>query len=462
MMKNVHLLSVDDKALQLNLDASIYGTFAEIGAGQEVANRFFRASASAGTVAKSISAYDMTISDALYGKTLRYVSQERLTDMLNYEYELLEERLSESRGDRSKFFSFSNTVRARGYQDEGECHGWLGIRYQSKSHGPSGTIILHTRLLDCENVDQMEALGILGVNLVWAAYHHSKDLTAFVKSLVDFLVPDRIEIDMLKFLGEPFSMVDNRLCALELVSQGLTPATVFLPDGNVVQAAEAFYRTPLLVVRGSFVPVTKLHLDMFEQAGKSFPPEGASENAKPYREVCEVSLSNLLRDGEIDLVSFIDRVTVLQALGKVVMISNCPEFHRVAATLRLYTREPVGLVRSIGLLNELFKGKWSESLAGGILESFGRLFKTGINLLVYPWENSSIGERVTAENFRSPKNLKYLYQHFLENGRISGIPCGDPKLLQKTGRDILKAARDGEDWEDWVPEEARPLVKNHV
>ena len=257
MMKNVHPFSVDDKALQLNLDASIYGTFAEIGAGQEVANRFFRASASAGTVAKSISAYDMTISDALYGKTLRYVSQERLTDMLNYEYELLEERLSESRGDRSKFFSFSNTVRARGYQDEGECHGWLGIRYQSKSHGPSGTIILHTRLLDRENVDQMEALGILGVNLVWAAYHHSKDLTAFVKSLVDFLVPDRIEIDMLKFLGEPFSMVDNRLCALELVSQGLTPATVFLPDGNVVQAAEAFYRTPLLVVRGSFVPVTK-------------------------------------------------------------------------------------------------------------------------------------------------------------------------------------------------------------
>ncbi|MDB4143690.1 TonB-dependent receptor, partial [Akkermansiaceae bacterium] len=195
------LLTADDKALQLNLDPSIYGTFAEIGAGQEVANRFFRASASAGTVAKTISAYDMTISDALYGKTSRYVSQDRLIDMVNYEYELLEERLGEERGDRSKFFSFANTVRARGYQDEEECHGWLGIRCQSRSGGPSGTIVLHTRLLDRGNVDQMEALGILGVNLIWAAYKHSKDLSAFVKSLVDFLVPGRIEIDMLKFLG---------------------------------------------------------------------------------------------------------------------------------------------------------------------------------------------------------------------------------------------------------------------
>ncbi|MDB4388073.1 MAG: TonB-dependent receptor [Akkermansiaceae bacterium] len=456
------LLTADDKALQLNLDPSIYGTFAEIGAGQEVANRFFRASASAGTVAKTISAYDMTISDALYGKTSRYVSQDRLIDMVNYEYELLEERLGEERGDRSKFFSFANTVRARGYQDEEECHGWLGIRCQSRSGGPSGTIVLHTRLLDRENVDQMEALGILGVNLIWAAYKHSKDLSAFVKSLVDFLVPGRIEIDMLKFLGDRFTMVDNRLCALELVRQGLTPATVFMPDGDVVQPAEAFYKTPLLVLRGSFIPVTKLHLDMLEQAGKNFPPEGVSEGARPCREVCEVSLSNLLRDGEIDLVSFIDRVDVLQALGKVVMISNCPEFHRVAATLRLYTREPVGMVLSIGLLNELFKEKWSEKLAGGILESFGRLFKAGVTLLVYPWQNNKDGELVTAENFRAPENLKHLYRHFIASGRISGIDCSDPKLLEMTGRDILRAARDGGDWEEWVPEEARPLVKSHA
>ncbi|MDG1672037.1 MAG: TonB-dependent receptor [Akkermansiaceae bacterium] len=451
-----------DKALAINLDPSIYGTFAEIGAGQEVANWFFRASASAGTVAKTISAYDMKISDALYGKGERYVSKGRVVDMVNYEYELLEERLGESRGSESRFFSFANTVRARGYQDSGECHGWLAVRFQEQLFKESGTILLHVRLLDEENVDQMEALGILGVNLIWAAYHHSRDLSAFVSSLIDFLSVERVEIDMLTFSGAPFAMVDNRICALELVRQGVTPATVFMPDGEVVQAAEAFYKTPLLLLRGSFLPVTKLHLDMLTQAGEVFPSEGVSENARPCREVCEVSLSNLLRDGEVDLVSFLDRANTLQALGKVVMISNAPEFHRVAAMLRLYTREPVGMVLSIGLLNELFKEKWSENLAGGILESFGRLFKTGIALLVYPWRNRNGGELVTADNFRAPEGLIHLYQHFFENGMIQSIACGNEELLEMTGRQIMANASDGKEWKKWVPEEARALVESHA
>jgi len=456
------LRSSYDKALALNLDPTIYGTFAEIGAGQEVANWFFRASASAGTVAKTISAYDMKISDALYGKGDRYVSQNRVVDMVNYEYDLLEERLSASRGDESRFFAFANTVRARGYQDSGECHGWLAVRFQEQAHRAAGTILLHVRLLDEENVDQMEALGILGVNLIWAAYHHSRDLSAFVASLVDFLSVERIEIDMLTFSGEPFAMVDNRICALELVRQGVTPATVFMPDGEVVQAAEAFYKTPLLLLRGSFLPVTKLHMDMLTQAGKVFPREGVSENARPCREVCEVSLSNLLRDGEVDLVSFLDRANALQALGKVVMISNAPEFHRVAAMLRLYTTEPVGMILSIGLLNELFKEKWSENLAGGILESFGRLFKSGIELLVYPWSNRNEKELVTAENFRAPKGLRHLYRHFLENGMIRSIECGDQELLELTGRQIMAMASEGGDWKKWVPEQVQNLVESHA
>ncbi|MGC6566480.1 MAG: TonB-dependent receptor [Akkermansiaceae bacterium] len=454
--------SPEDKALEINLDRTVYGTFAEIGAGQEVANCFFRASATAGTVAKTISAYDMQISDALYGKTKRYVSQERVVDMVNYEYDLLEERLQESRGDESRFFAFANTVRARGYRDTAECHGWMAIRYQAQPGRPSGTIVMHVRLLDEENVDQMEALGILGVNLIHAAYFHARDLTAFVKSLTEFLSSGRVEIDMLKFLGEPFQMVDNRICALELVRQGVTPATVFMPDGEVVQAAEAFYKTPLLVLRGSFLPVTNLHLDMLEQAAKIFPPaEGISESARPQREVCEVSLSNLLRDGEVDMLSFLDRADALQALGKVVMVSNCPEFHRVAATLRNYTSEPIGLILSIGLLNELFKEKWSRNLAGGILESFGRLFKSGVHLLVYPWKNRRNAELVNADNFKTEEKLTHLYQHFLDNGMIKDIGCGNLRLLEKTGREIMTEARRDGDWEEWVPVEARDLVRNH-
>ncbi|MDA7867376.1 TonB-dependent receptor [Akkermansiaceae bacterium] len=454
--------SPEDKALRMNLDTSIYGTFAEIGAGQEVANWFFRASATAGTVAKSISAYDMTISDALYGKTKRYVSQERVVDMVNYEYELLEKRLSKPRGKESRFFAFANTVRARGYKDTGECHGWLAIRFQSQPCRPSGTIVLHVNLLDQENVDQMEALGILGLNLIDAAYHKGGGLRGFVGSLTEFIASGRIEIDMLRFEGKPFEMVDNRICALELVRQGMSSATVFLPDGEVVQAAEAFYKTPLLILRGSFLPVTNLHLDMLKQAGKVFPPKGGSEGARPCREVCEVSLSNLLRNGEVDLVAFLDRADALQAIGKVVMVSNCPEFHRVAALLRRFTREPIGMILSIGLLNELFKEKWSDSLEGGILESFGRLFKSKLSLLVYPWRNGNDGEYVTADNFRAPEGWKKLYEHFLENGMISDIGCGDEKLLEMTGRSILRAALNGEEWEKWVPEEARALVKSHI
>ena len=455
--------SPEDKALKINLDRSIYGTFAEIGAGQEVANWFFRASATAGTVAKSISAYDMTISDALYGRTARYVSQERVVDMVNYEYDLLEQRLKEKRGSESRFFAFTNTVRARGYNDSGVCHGWLAIRYQIQPGRPAGTIVLHVNLLDQENVDQMEALGILGVNLIDSAYHHIGDLRKFVKSLTDFISPGRVEIDMLKFHGEPFMTVDNRICALELVRQGMTPTTIFMPDGEVAQAAEVFYKTPLLILRGSFLPVTNLHLDMLRQAGKVFPPdEGRGEGSRACREVCEISLSNLLRDGKVDLVSFLDRADALQALGKVVMVSNCPEFHRVAAILRRYTNEPIGMILSIGLLNELFKEKWSESLQGGILESFGRLFKNELSLLVYPWRNRKDGELVTARNFRAPKGWRRLYEHFLENGMISDIGCGDADLLEMTGRRILEAARAGEPWEGRVPKEAEALVRNFL
>lgn len=455
--------SPEEKALALNLDQSIYGTFAEIGAGQEVANRFFRASASAGTVAKSISAYDMQISDALYGRTKRYVSQERVIDMANYEYDLLKDRLDKARGESSKFFSFCNTVRARGYNDKAECHGWLAIRYQSQPRRPSGIIVLHVRLLDDENVDQMEALGILGVNLIDAAYHKALDLRGFVKSLTDFLHPGRVEIDMLKFLGEPFAMVDNRICALELVRQGVTPATVFTSDGEVVQAAEAFYKTPLMVLRGSFMPVTNLQLDMLKQASAIFEEPLESDSKRPpFSEVCEISLSNLLRDGEVDLLSFLDRADALQALGKVVMVSNCPEFHRVAAVLRRYTKERVGMVLSIGLLHELFQEKWSSYLAGGILESFGRLFKAGITLLVYPWLNRETGEVVTVENFRVAKKYQHLYRHFVENGLIVDTGHSEAIELDKTCRDIFEMAEAGEDWEPWVPEPARKLVLSHL
>lgn len=450
--------STYDKALRINLDKGKYGTFAEIGAGQEVANWFFRASATAGTVAKTISAYDMTMSDAIYGKSKRYVSRDRVSSMLKYEYQLLLERLGEQRGADTTFFSFSNTVRARGYNDTGECHGWMGVRLQLKPGGAPCQIIIHVRLLDEENVDQMEALGIIGVNLLYAAFYHRDHLAAFAESLLDGLSTERVEVDMLKFSGDGFKMVDNRLCHLQLVTSGLTDAAMFLPDGEVVQPAEALYKRPIILLRGSFDPVMNLHLDMLKQTRTAFQASLDCQHRQETVELCEISMNNLLRtgsSGDIDHLAFLDRADALQALGKTVLVSRCPEFHRIASYLSRYTSSPIGIVLSIGLLNELFKPKWSANLAGGILESFGRLFKNELALYVYPWKNRRSGELVTAENFKTPPELEHLYQYFLQNGMIHAIGCSDEKLLDYTGRDVQRMIAGGDSrWEEFVPGQA--------
>ncbi|MFP4283139.1 MAG: TonB-dependent receptor [Opitutales bacterium] len=457
------LLSPYDKALAINLDPRTYGVFAEIGAGQETANWFFRVSASAGTVAKTISAYDMTMSDVLYGKAQRYVSQERLRAMLRYEYGLLDERLGPARGAETTFFAFCNTVRARGYRDAGECHGWLGVRFQLRPQTEPCEIVLHLRLLDETNARQMEALGIVGLNLIYAAFHFRDSLQAFVDSLADNLRAGRIEVDMLRFDGEGFRFVDNRLCALQLVRSGLSDAAMFNREGQVVQAADALYKRPILLLRGSFIPVLRLHLDMLEQARAVFA--GVVEEGQMERsvELCEISTNNLLRDGALDHAEFLDRADALQALGKNVLISNRPEFHRIATYLSRYTAEPIAIVLSIGLLNELFKGKWSQDLPGGILESFGRLFKNRVQLFVYPWHNTRSKELVTAENFRAPEDWHYFYQHLMQNERIRPVGVGDPALLTNTGRKVFAMIEAGDPaWKQWVPAEAHAMIERRM
>lgn len=452
-----------DKALELNLDPQVYGTFAEIGAGQETANCFFRASGTAGLVAKTISAYDMTMSDAIYGRAERYVSATRLASMLDHEYAILLERLGPKRGRETTFFSFCNTVRARGWKDCGECHGWLGIRFQMKPGDPPSDITLHVRLLDVRTIDQMEALGTIGVNLIHSAFRHRGHLRKFVESLVDNLVTGRVEVDLLKFTGHGYSFFDNRLCALQLVESGLTEATMFLPSGEVVQPAEALYRHPVLLLRGSFNPVMNVHLRMLEHARRGFVENLNEDDRASAIELCEMSMHNLLRGCVVDPVDFLDRADALQALGKTVLLSRLAEFHRIAAFLHRYTSKPVGIILSIGLLNELFKPKWSENLAGGLLESFGRLFKEGVTLHVFPWKNRRNGDLVTAETFMSPADCVHLYRHFLANGRIQGIPCEDNQDLVFTGRDVCRMilANDAH-WRELVPEVAWTMAERHA
>jgi hypothetical protein len=452
-----------DKALELNLDPEVYGTFAEIGAGQETANWFFRASGTAGLVAKSISAYDMTMSDAIYGRASRYVSAERLAAMLDHEYAIQLERLAPSRGPSTTFFSFCNTVRARGWQDSGECHGWLGMRFQMRPGTPPADIILHVRLLDSQTTDQMDALGIIGVNLIHAAFRHRGELQRFVEALVENVAPGRVEIDLLKLTGHGHETIDNRLCALQLVASGLTDATMFLPSGEVVQPAEALYRCPVLLLRGSFDPVMNLHLSMLGQARRAFAAELPAAMRGGEVLLCEISLDNLLRGHGLDMQGFLDRADALQALGETVLVSRCAEFHRIAGFLNRCTNQRIGIILSIGLLNELFKPKWSENLAGGLLESFGRLFLNQVALYVFPWKNRRSGELVTVDNFHAPADCVHLYQHFLDNRRILGLDCADAELLRYTGRDVCRMIVEGDArWHTLVPQVAWAMAERHA
>ncbi len=373
-------IGTDEKALQINLDPSKYGTFAEIGAGQEVARRFFRVGGAAGTIAKTMSAYDMTFSDAIYGPADRYVSRVRLQTMLDHEYKLLVERLDEQFGAEKTFFVFADTVAARSFKERNESHGWLGVRFQSQPRGQPSEIIIHVRLLDEGNVEQQEALGVIGVNLLHGAFY-SRQPEKLISSLQENLVPGRIEVDMIKFSGPLFQNVDNRLMSLQLVSQGLTNAVMFKSDGETVQPAEVFYKKAILVERGSFRPVTYATNDMLDGARRVFLTQ-CDSTEDDVVVLMEMTLEHLLADGQVDHADFLARVDILGALGRTVLISKFGEYFRLATYLFRYTDKAIGLVMGVPSLIEIFNKKYYANLEGGILEALGRMFKGNDNQYV--------------------------------------------------------------------------------
>jgi hypothetical protein len=456
---NKENVSTHQKALQINLDQTKYGTFAEVGAGQEVARWFFRVGGASGTIAKSISAYDMIISDAIYGQAERYVSRHRLTTMLDHEFSLLTERLQAKRGDTTKFFVFADTVAAQSYTRREDWHGWMGVRFQSEPRTGPSQIIMHVRMWDKENLQQQEALGVLGVNLVYAALYHDDNIDRFLQTLLDDLTIDRVEVDMIKFSGPAFKDVDNRLVTLRLVKDGLTNAAMFTADGEVVQAAEMLYKKPILVERGSFRPVTNVALDMLNNAQAQFIQE-PGVHGEDMVVLTEMTLMNLADAGEINHRDFLDRVDILGALGKGVLISNYGAYFRLAGYLFRYTRKNVGLVMGVPSLREIFEEKYYADLEGGILESFGRLFKNDLKLYVYPLRDAATGSIITARNLRVAPHLQHLYNYLLENNYIQPIRDYRPEYLTIFSRDVLNLIKSGNlAFEKMVPAEVAKIIK---
>ncbi|WP_237607620.1 TonB-dependent receptor [Roseimaritima sediminicola] len=451
--------NTESKALAVNLDPRRYGSFAEIGAGQEVVRWFFRVGGAAGTIAKSMSAYDMSVSDAIYGRCERYVCRQRMEDMLDHEHSLNLERLQESRGDTTAFFAFADTVSARNFKGTNDCHGWMGIRFQAHPRDQDSQIVLHVRMLDTENALQQEALGIVGVNLLYGAFFLNHEPDQLIESLLDGLNTRRIEIDMIEFSGIAFRHVDNRVMSLRLVQLGLSNAAMFSASGEVLQPSEVLYKKPILVERGSFRPVTHVNVDMLRAAQEKFQAE-ADVEADEVVTLAEITMRNLRANGDIDLRDFLARADVLAACGMTVLISDYFEYYRLAAYLSRYTKNKIAITMGAGSLYELFDEKYYTMLDGGILESFGRMFKNDLKLYIYPLLDRHSGDLTTVESLEVAPEIRSLYQYLVDKGCIEQLDNHNPQHLETFSREVLRQIEAGEpEWKQHVPDAVAEVIE---
>jgi hypothetical protein len=458
-------IGTKQKALAINLDPEIYGSFAEVGAGQDVAANFFKAGASSGTIAKTMSAYDMIFSDAIYGvqQVRRYVSENRLITMLDREYGLLIERLAAQRGDTTTFFAFADTVSALNYHKTNDGHGWMGVRFQLEPNRAFNDVVLHVKLLDNDNNSQQQAVGILGVNLIYACFYYHENPPAFLFSLMDDLSKDRIQIDMIRFEGPDFSKVDNRLMSLHLVKYGFSDAAVFGPDGKNLQPSEVLYKKHIVVIRGRFRPIINVHLDMLSTGVKQFLQEPDVDKAN-VMVITELTLQSLKeRDAdqtaEIDEKDFLDRVDILCSLGQTVLISNFHEYYKLVAYLSKITKLKLGVVLGYPNLEYIFSEEHYNDLPGGILESFATLFSRKVKLFIYPTLRD--GVIWNCLRFYPPPHLIDLYRYLIANNKIEDIRHYNENNLHVQTDKVLQLIKQGAGgWEQYVPAEVATMIKD--
>jgi len=455
--------SIKRKSLRINLNSHIYGTFAEIGAGQETVRNFFRAGGASGTIAKAMSAYDKDFSDAVYGiePDNRYVTEPRLKRMLSHEIELMEDRLSRTKHPDKLFFTFANTVATIDFAKKFKGHGWVGVKFQLDPLEDYNEIILHIRFRQTDARLQQETLGILGVNLLYGAFYMNDRPKDLLGSLYDHLDKDQIEIDMVNFSGPRFMYVDNRLMSLQLVKNDMTDAVMFGPDGNNLLPAQELYKKNILALRGSFRPVTKVNMDMYKKAYEMFLAEKTVKEDKA-RVIFEITLANLRAEGEINERDFLDRAELLCSLGQTVMITNFQEYYKLVEYFAEFTKERMALAMGVYNLVQIFDEKYYRHLSGGILEAFGKLFFKDLKVYLYPLKDQESGEFITSETLKVHPRMKELYKFFKYNGKMLDIKDYDPEILEIFSRKVLKMIGDCEEgWEEMLPEGVPDIIKEH-
>ncbi len=455
--------SIKRKALKINLNDYLYGTFAEIGAGQETVRNFFRAGGASGTIAKAMSAYDKDFSDAIYGieRDKRYVTEPRLKRMLSHEIELMEERLSRDKHPDKLFFTYANTVATIDFAKKFKGHGWVGVKFQLDPLEEYNEIVLHVRFKETDARLQQETLGVLGVNLIYGAFYMHDRPKDLLKSFYDHIDKDRIEIDMINFSGPRFMYVDNRLMSLQLVRNGMTNAVMFGPDGNNLLPAQELYKKNILALRGSFRPVTKVNMDMFEKSYDMFLQERTVDEEKT-QVIFEITLANLRAEGKINERDFLDRAELLCSLGQTVMITNFQEYYKLVEYFSEFTKARMALAMGVYNLVQIFDEKYYRHLSGGILEAFGKLFFKDLKVYLYPLKDQDSGDFITSETLKVHPRMKELYKFFKYNGKMLDIKDFDPEILDIFSRKVLKMIADGEEgWEAMLPDGVADIIKEH-
>lgn len=425
------------KALKINLDSAIYGTFAEIGAGQEVARNFFEAGAASGTIAKTISAYDMAFSDAIYGveESGRYVSRTRLTKMLSHEFDLLTERLQGEKYENKRFFAFADTVTTLNFTKTNDPHGWLGLRFQNEVNGPVNDIIIHVRLLDSDTRLQTKVLGILGVNLVFAAYYYLHDPQVMIESLVDNLSVGCVEIDLVKVSGPAFEGANERLLNLYLISKGFANAAIFRPDGKAAQIKDYLYKKNIIVLRTKYRQKSLPNFDLFNLAVEQFK-KNTGANDHNLVVLIEVLMGNVLdEDLELtneDLQYFADRAEELCATGNNVMVSNFRRNNHLAEFVKTFKPLHVGIATNVSNLKNIFNSENynKENYTNELLSYISGMFSKNVKLYAYPYLNKKENTIITTKNMQVSEEAKPLYDFLIQNHYIVDIENYDEKFVK--------------------------------
>lgn len=456
------ILSTTRKALLINLNEKFYGTIAEIGGGQEVARNFFQAGGASGTIAKSISAYDMAYSDALYckGKKERYVSKNRLTRMLEIEYNELISVLKDKRSSETCFFVFANTVVTINYKKDNEARGWLGVKFQLTPDSEPNEVLIHTSLLENDNLLQQYTLGILGINLIHACIYHYDNPTVFLNALMDNLSSDRLEINMINMKGPELNYVDNRLLSVQLVKNGMAKATMFDRYGNVYEPSDLLYKKNVLAFRGSFRPITYVGFDMLKTSYGIFKRDEDYDKENTIA-LCEITLNNLLEDGKFHERDFLERVDILNGMGQNVMISNFKEYYKLVSYLSQFKTKNLRIVIGMHTFLNVIDEKFYTNLKGGIIEAFGRLFVNNMKMYVYPAINAETNELINLQNISVPNEIKYLFLHLLENRKIIDIKNVKKEFISTYPHIVLQMIKNNEaGWEKMVPKYIEDAIKS--